>query len=860
MRNPWDEDEIVSGNPWDEDEIVSQPAPRAPATGAAAAATQPFAGFNRGVDNAVQMVSGAGRLVTDRLFEGVNALAGRELFDTSAPSFRPIEATQEAVSGQTYNDLPVNSAYDRYAQRIGEEVGASVPALAGVGAAAQGTRAITAAPKGLFGSALQEFARRPGAYVAGDAAASVASGMGAQGARDAFPGNPVAEMAGQMLAPAAAFMAPAAIRGAARGFGPNNAARAQGAIDDAAQAGTTLTAGQLASRGTDDITPAGMVEAVSRTAPGGNVVLPRVYARQQDDMARRVDDVASSVTRMRSPEGAGASLRQGIDAAVRQFGDDADALYSRVDELIPPTTPAPMSNARRVAQDVLGEAVGEGLDDSRVLTIARTVADENTPRTYQELSRIRTRVGRLMNDRELISSKPELDRLYAALTDDIADVATRMDAPGPVYYHGTPDRRGIDTEGFASLYDRNTGKPRGEREGPFFFTDSRQVAATYADDTRAWDYQNAEPAVLEARLNISNPLRVDARGADFKGIDLAAVRNAIPDGVKRDRFDAFLRRASELREDGRIATDTLVSISRRLGFDGIEVRNVRDTYTGKGPAATVVAAFSDNQIDTDIAREIEGAATQALNSANDFYRTNRRAIDDYIEPFVAGRRNTLPEATFREFELSAQRGPTAIRELRNRLTMAEGGQQNWDDAVGVVLQRLGRAKPNQQGADGAEFSVETFLTNWDRLRQNGGLDELFTGTSRASMRQDLDAIARTAERMRGNFGNLRNPSGSGEAAVSAGTALFAGQQLATGNLGGASALLAALGGSTGASILMSRPWFVRWLAQSTQEPIERLPSYAARLSATAQMAGSEEDQRLVEGYLRNVQSVNRNTP
>lgn len=682
MRNPWDEDEIVSGNPWDEDEIVSQPAPRAPATGAAAAATQPFAGFNRGVDNAVQMVSGAGRLVTDRLFEGVNALAGRELFDTSAPSFRPIEATQEAVSGQTYEDLPVNNAYDRYAQRVGEEIGASVPALAGVGAAAQGTRAINAAPKGLFGSALQEFARRPGAYVAGDAAASVASGTGAQGARDAFPGSPVAEMAGQMLAPAAAFSAPAVARGFARGFGPQNAARAQGAIDDAARAGTTLTAGQLASRGTDDITPAGMAEAVSRTAPGGNVVLPRVYARQQDDMAQRVDDVAGSVTRMRSPEGAGQSLRRGVDAAVQRFSDDAEALYGQVDELIPANAPAAMSNARRVAQEVLADSVGEGLDDNRVLTIARTVADENAPRNYRQLSQMRTRVGRLMNDRELISSKPELDRLYAALTDDIADVA-------------------------------------------------------------------------------------QGRGDD---------------------------------------------------------------------------------------------AARALQSANDFYRTNRRAIDDYVEPFVAGRRNTLPEATFREFELSAQRGPTAIRELRNRLTMAEGGQQNWDDAVGVVLQRLGRAKSGQQGADGAEFSVETFLTNWDTLRRNGGLDELFTGTSRASMRQDLDAIARTAERMKGNFGNLRNPSGSGEAAVSAGTALFAGQQLATGNLGGAGALLAALGGSTGAGILMSRPWFVRWLAQSTQEPIERLPSYAARLSATAQMAGDEEDQRLVNEYLGNVQSVSRNTP
>lgn len=856
VRNPWDDDEIVSGNPWDEDEIVEAPAP---VTGAGAAVSQPFAGFNRGVDQAFRAVSGAGRLVTDRIFEGANALFGTE-FDTSRPSVSPIREMQRAVSGQTYDDLPVNSAYDRYAQRIGEEVGASVLALAGVGAAGQTVRAASNAPRGLFGSAVQEFARNPGRYLRGDAAASVASGAGAQAANDIAPGNTWAEMAGQMLAPAAAFGVPAGLRGIARGFGPDNAARAQGAIEDAAQAGTTLTAGQLATRGTDDITPAGMVEAVARSTPGGNVVLPRVYARQQDDIARRVDDIAGSVTRMRSPEGAGASLRQGIDAAVQRFGDDADALYSRVDELIPANTPAPMSNARRVAQEVMGEAVGEGLDDNRVLTIARTVADENTPRTYQELSRIRTRVGRLMNDRELISSKPELDRLYAALTDDIADVARAADQPGPVYFHGTPDRRAIDEGGFASVPDRMANRARGEREGPFFFTNNRDVAATYADPTRAFDYQGAEPAILEARLNIRNPLRVNAGGANFKGISVDAVRQAIPDGPARDNFDRILGGMGGVRDDGRMATDTLVSLARRFGYDGIEIRNVRDSYTGRGPAATVIAALRDDQIDLDIARQMEGQATEALTRANDFYRINRRAIDDYIEPFVAGRRNTLPEATFREFELSAQRGPTAIRELRNRLTMAEGGQQNWDDAVGVVLQRLGRANPSQQGADGAEFSVETFLTNWDRLSRNGGLDELFTGTSRASMRQDLDAIARTAERMKGNFGNLRNPSGSGEAAVTAGTALFAGQQIATGNMAGAGALLSALGASTGAGVLMSRPWFVRWLAQSTQEPVERLPSYAARLAATAQMAGSEEDQRLINEYLQNVQSVSRNTP
>lgn len=796
----------------------TRPQADAPVTGAMAATAQPFAGFNRGVDQAFRTVSGAGRLVTDRAFEGINALAGRQIFDTSRPSVSPIRDTQQAVSGQTYDDLPVNTAYDRYAQRIGEEVGASAPALFGVGAAGQAVNA--GSRGGLFGSAVNEFARRPGAYLAGDAAASTLGGAGAQVAVDVVgedsAARPFAEMIGQIAAPTSAFAGAAGLRGAARGFGREAAQRAQGAVDDAARAGTTLTAGQLSQRGVDGDTAASVLEAAASSAPGGNLVVPRAYARQQDDVARQIDNIAGSITRTHSPEGAGQSIRQGVDGIVQRFQDDAGALFDEVDALIPASTPAPMTNARRVAQEYLNSGpsgqLGEALRNSRVETILRGVAADE-PRTYQDLSRARTRVGELLNDRDLIGTQAEgaLKRLYGGLSDDIADVAQnlsiRTTPDDPAFRNWFAQSQAVDEQGVPlelyhgtdAQFDRfeDVGRQNARLLGDgFYFTTDPEQAASYGD------------RMVRAYMRAENP------------------RSNIGRGILPPDDPSF---------DSVIAEGTPGS------------RTGQREFVARSPDQI---AIIDDAGGVNIPAGSEASA--ALSRANEFYREGRSAIDNYVQPFVRGARDANPEQAYAEFERAARRGPTAIRELRNRLLMTENGQQQWDDVVGVTLQRLGRARSSDQGADGVEFSMEAFLTNWDQLRRNGGLDELFVGTSRASMRDDLDAIARTAERMRGNFGTLRNPSGTADRVVTGGAALYGASLLASGNMLGAGAVLSGVGASAGTGALMTRPWFVRWLAQTTEEPVERLPTLLARLSATAQMSGDEEGQRLVDQYRRDV--------
>ena len=93
-----------------------------------------------------------------------------------------------------------------------------------------------------------------------------------------------------------------------------------------------------------------------------------------------------------------------------------------------------------------------------------------------------------------------------------------------VVYHGTPDMRKIWKIGFKA------SSPRGE---VFFATDRSDMANSYADPKRAWDYQNAEEGLIPLYLSIQNPMILDAEGEHWRGTEamIKRARKAGNDGV-----------------------------------------------------------------------------------------------------------------------------------------------------------------------------------------------------------------------------------------------------------------------------------------------------------------------------------------
>jgi hypothetical protein len=125
-------------------------------------------------------------------------------------------------------------------------------------------------------------------------------------------------------------------------------------------------------------------------------------------------------------------------------------------------------------------------------------------------------------------------------------------------YHGTPDARDIKATGqWATLSERH-GRTSGDIE--HWAAKDRRTAASYADDRRAFDYQNAEPATLQAMMRLKNPMIIDAGGGRWRG------------------------------------TQAAVAAARANGHDGVIVRNVIDDYMGKGKPTTTYAVFDSDGI------------------------------------------------------------------------------------------------------------------------------------------------------------------------------------------------------------------------------------------------------------------------
>jgi len=171
----------------------------------------------------------------------------------------------------------------------------------------------------------------------------------------------------------------------------------------------------------------------------------------------------------------------------------------------------------------------------------------------------------------------------------VGDEAGGVNLNGLTFYHGTPDGREVRGAGGFSA------------DKPVFLSDSRQVASTYADDSRAFDYQNSVPEIFSAKTSPQRVLDVNAGGADFRGIDAETVKQALSRAGVSDGDAATAFSQIRVRDDGKIRTDDLVKIVKGLGFDAADVANVRDTYNSaaKSKPSTVRMMMNPAQISID---------------------------------------------------------------------------------------------------------------------------------------------------------------------------------------------------------------------------------------------------------------------
>jgi hypothetical protein len=223
-------------------------------------------------------------------------------------------------------------------------------------------------------------------------------------------------------------------------------------------------------------------------------------------------------------------------------------------------------------------------------------------------------------------------------------------------------------------------------------------------------------------------------------------------------------------------------------------------------------------------------AARAFTRANNYTRSGHTRIDGFIE-------NVMRKADFTKVYEAVTKGGEGAQTINAFKRSME--PEEWEIVASNVVRQLGKANPGQQGADGIEFSVSKFLTDWNRL--GPAKRALFSGSRTLDhYGRDLESIARTAERIKTAAAVGANPSGTGQFTANLSASVAAGGAVATGNAPVFAGVLAALAANNGFARLMSSPRFVNWLAGTTKANSQQMTAQMAKLVAIQQSMGSEE--------------------
>lgn len=289
-----------------------------------------------------------------------------------------------------------------------------------------------------------------------------------------------------------------------------------------------------------------------------------------------------------------------------------------------------------------------------------------------------------------------------------------------------------------------------------------------------------------------------------------------------------------------------VAAAQQAGLAGIPYEAVKRIRTQIGeelsdfslstdrPTAQLKRLYGSLSQDLEAAAQAQGpSAVAAVRRANNYFKASADRLET-LERVVD--KNGGPEKVFQAAMSGTKDGATTLRAVMRSLP--EDGQKAVSAAV---IKRMGLASPGAQNAAGDAFSPNTFLTNWGSLSPEAR--RTLFGRYGAGFSEDMDKIARVAERIKEGSEVFRNPSGTANRGAAFAYPATIGGLLITGQVGPAAV---AVGGGAGANVLaraMTNPRFVKWLARSTELPIGAIP---AQINVLKRMSAENDDDSIGE--------------
>lgn len=338
------------------------------------------------------------------------------------------------------------------------------------------------------------------------------------------------------------------------------------------------------------------------------------------------------------------------------------------------------------------------------------------------------------------------------------------------------------------------------------------------DDPVDWKYTNAE---LTRMIGSARGAENSLNAVGSKGLQKLsdAMETDSPTGVMP--YAAFRKLRSAIGEKTASAnlTDD-VSTGQYKALYGAMSKDLEAAAQAKGPAA--LKAYQDQ---------------------NNVYRAGMQRIDNVLQPLA---NKAKPEDAYQAAIAGSDKGATTLWGLRRSLPT-----QEWKDFVGTFVDRMGRANPGVQSAEGDTWSAQKFLTDWNKISPQAK-NALFGSVDTPKLRSNLDTIAKASEMVSKSGKMYQNPSGSAPLAANMTAVGSVGTAVATGNLGVASGVVGTVGANYLTQKMMTNPRVVDWLAKGTSVPTDRLPAFISRLMAIGEKANDQELQRDIQTYVEKI--------
>lgn len=240
--------------------------------------------------------------------------------------------------------------------------------------------------------------------------------------------------------------------------------------------------------------------------------------------------------------------------------------------------------------------------------------------------------------------------------------------------------------------------------------------------------------------------------------------------------------------------------------------------------AAIATTRGNNRPDSLTPQEARQAAN-ALRSFRTADRYFRAGIGRVERAYSILQANNPEQAAQRLVQAATEGGRGNIQLLG--LVQSALRPEEWNEFSSLVLRNLGRPNPSARGAaQEFGFSVQTFLTNWNKMDPRARA-AIF---NQPEHRQAIDDLVRITRRLAEVEAQV-NTSRSATNALNVGGIFAAGGALMAGD-GGTTLLGSALAGG-GAAVLLSRPAYARWLATYARL---RARAVSSRLPMTGALA------------------------